>query len=116
MDETAAHNVIVGQRLRAMRNARGVSQEKLASELGVTFQQVQKYENGTNGVSVPKLRAIAKVFGVSVVDIIPELAQANRSLEDSISVQIEARAQVLFSKYKADMHKRIGMVINVDRE
>jgi transcriptional regulator with XRE-family HTH domain len=41
-----------------------VSQQKLAEALGVTFQQVQKYEKGTNRVTVGKLHAIAKALGV----------------------------------------------------
>jgi transcriptional regulator with XRE-family HTH domain len=49
----------VGARIRMRRRLRGVSQEKLADALGLTFQQIQKYERGANRVSASKLYEIA---------------------------------------------------------
>ena len=49
----------VGARVRMRRRLRGVSQEKLAESLGLTFQQVQKYERGANRISASKLYEIA---------------------------------------------------------
>ncbi len=49
----------VGARVRMRRRLRGVSQEKLADSLGLTFQQVQKYERGANRISASKLYEIA---------------------------------------------------------
>jgi transcriptional regulator with XRE-family HTH domain len=49
----------VGARIRMRRRMQGVSQEKLADALGLTFQQVQKYERGANRVSASKLYEIA---------------------------------------------------------
>ncbi len=49
----------VGARIRMRRRMQGVSQEKLAEALGLTFQQVQKYERGANRVSASKLYEIA---------------------------------------------------------
>ena len=54
----------VGARARSLRLQRGVSQSELASELGVSFQQVQKYETGTNRVSASKLYSIAQALKV----------------------------------------------------
>lgn len=48
-------DVFVGDRLRARRQARGFSQRKLGEKLGVSFQQIQKYERGTNRISVAAL-------------------------------------------------------------
>ena len=56
----------VGARIRERRLEAGMSQEKLADALGLTFQQVQKYEKGTNRVSVSRLIAIASALGISV--------------------------------------------------
>lgn len=50
----------VGARIRMRRRILGVSQERLAEDLGLTFQQVQKYERGANRVSASKLYEIAK--------------------------------------------------------
>jgi transcriptional regulator with XRE-family HTH domain len=49
----------VGARLRMQRLSLGMSQEKLANALDVTFQQVQKYEKGTNRISASRLQHIA---------------------------------------------------------
>ena len=61
-DETRSPNPVdlhVGARIRMRRRMQGVSQEKLADALGLTFQQVQKYERGANRVSASKLYEIA---------------------------------------------------------
>jgi transcriptional regulator with XRE-family HTH domain len=56
----------VGNRLRTRRLVLGMSQEKLGERLGITFQQIQKYEKGTNRVSASKLLAAAGVLSVPV--------------------------------------------------
>ena len=53
-------DLYVGGRIRMRRRTLGVSQEKLAEDLGLTFQQVQKYERGANRVSSSKLYEIAQ--------------------------------------------------------
>jgi transcriptional regulator with XRE-family HTH domain len=59
-------DVEVGHRIRIERLARGLSQTALANQLGVTFQQVQKYEKGVNRVGAGRLTKIAEVLGVPV--------------------------------------------------
>lgn len=59
-------DVHVGSRIRLKRAIMGVSQSTLAQGLGVSFQQVQKYEKGTNRVGSSRLQAIADILGVSV--------------------------------------------------
>ncbi|MCZ7658700.1 MAG: helix-turn-helix domain-containing protein [Xanthobacteraceae bacterium] len=59
-------DVEVGHRIRIQRLARGMSQTALATHLGVTFQQVQKYEKGVNRVGAGRLTRIAEVLGVPV--------------------------------------------------
>lgn len=54
----------IGANIRALRQRRGLTQEKLAAALGITFQQVQKYEKGTNRVSGSKLVAMANALAV----------------------------------------------------
>ena len=56
----------VGGRVRMRRKMLGVSQERLAEALGLTFQQVQKYERGANRVSASKLYEIARFLGAPV--------------------------------------------------
>ena len=59
-------DVEVGHRIRIQRLQSGLSQMSLAEKLGVTFQQVQKYEKGVNRVGAGRLTKIAKVLGVPV--------------------------------------------------
>lgn len=59
-------DVHVGQRLRQRRVLVGLSQEKLARMVGITFQQVQKYERGANRIVASRLYQLAKVLDVPV--------------------------------------------------
>jgi len=59
-------DVHVGGRIRLRRNMLGMSQEKLGESLGITFQQIQKYEKGTNRVGASRLQAIASILSVPV--------------------------------------------------
>jgi transcriptional regulator with XRE-family HTH domain len=59
-------DVMVGAKIRILRLHRGVSQADLAEQIGVTFQQVQKYEKGLNRVGASRLLRIASVLGVSM--------------------------------------------------
>src|SRR5215211_2374432 len=59
-------DVEVGQRIRIQRLQSGLSQTALAEQLGVTFQQVQKYEKGVNRVGAGRLTKIAEVLAVPV--------------------------------------------------
>jgi transcriptional regulator with XRE-family HTH domain len=59
-------DVEVGRRVRAFRLNKGLSQEKLGDELGITFQQVQKYEKGVNRIGAGRLQRIAEILGVPV--------------------------------------------------
>ena len=56
----------VGQRIRDKRNERGMSQTEVANALGVTFQQVQKYERGTNRVGASRLFDLSRILSVPV--------------------------------------------------
>lgn len=56
----------IGNRVRARRTMLGMSQEKLADALGLTFQQVQKYEKGVNRIGASRLLQIAGILDVSI--------------------------------------------------
>ena len=58
-------DIHVGSRLRMRRLMLNVSQEKLGDALGITFQQVQKYEKGTNRISASRLQQAAQILHVS---------------------------------------------------
>lgn len=56
----------VGSRVRLQRMLLGMSQEKLGEQLGLTFQQIQKYEKGINRIGASRLFELARVLGVNV--------------------------------------------------
>jgi transcriptional regulator with XRE-family HTH domain len=75
-------DVHVGARVRTRRLLIGMNQETLARALGLTFQQVQKYEGGANRVSASRLSQIAEILGVSISyffnDLEPDGAEPSR--------------------------------------
>jgi transcriptional regulator with XRE-family HTH domain len=62
-------DAMVGAKIRVFRIHSGMSQTDLAEQIGVTFQQVQKYEKGMNRVGASRLSRIATVLGISVGDL-----------------------------------------------
>ena len=65
-------DVAVGLRLRTLRKSRGMSQEQLGRALGITFQQIQKYERGTNRISASMLVKSARALAVAPTALLPD--------------------------------------------
>jgi transcriptional regulator with XRE-family HTH domain len=59
-------DIQLGKKLRQLRNIKGVSQDALAQESGITFQQVQKYEKGVNRISASRLVDFAKILETDI--------------------------------------------------
>jgi transcriptional regulator with XRE-family HTH domain len=77
-----ARDIEVGRRVRVFRLQKGLSQEKLGDALGITFQQVQKYEKGTNRIGAGRLQRIAEVLDVPVTSFFtPQKTGATASNE-----------------------------------
>jgi transcriptional regulator with XRE-family HTH domain len=77
-----------GSRVRMRRMMLGLSQEKLADGLGLTFQQIQKYEKGTNRISASRLQAISQILDAPVHFFFeggPQSATGGQALGDSPS-------------------------------
>ena len=70
-------DVHVGGRVRLRRMLMGMSQEKLGESLGLTFQQVQKYEKGANRIGASRLFELARILGVTVQYFFEELTGAD---------------------------------------
>jgi transcriptional regulator with XRE-family HTH domain len=79
----------VGSRVRLRRMLIGMSQEKLGELLGLTFQQVQKYEKGVNRIGAGRLFQVARILGVEIPyfyeDVQTEAGAAHGFAEDTIS-------------------------------
>jgi transcriptional regulator with XRE-family HTH domain len=70
-------DIHVGSRLRVRRSLMGITQEKLAKAVGLTFQQVQKYEKGLNRISAGRLFQFSRVLEVPVAYFYENLASGN---------------------------------------
>ena len=77
-------DISVGLRIRFTRKARGLSQQALATAVGVTFQQIQKYERGANRVSASMLVKIAGALDVPVAELFGA-GDAARGLTDKVA-------------------------------
>lgn len=73
-DEVDVH---VGSRLRVRRSLMGLSQDALADAVGITFQQIQKYERGANRISAGRLFQFSKILEVPVSFFYEQLSNAN---------------------------------------
>ncbi|QXK91599.1 helix-turn-helix transcriptional regulator [Neoehrlichia mikurensis] len=85
-EKTKPHPVdqYVGREIKKQRIIRGMSQNQLASKLGITFQQVQKYEKGTNRIVISRLYELTKVLGIGVMDVISKLqVNINQNISDN---------------------------------
>lgn len=73
-----AEDVAIGQKLRALRLDRGLSQGALAARIGFTFQQLQKYERGVNRISAGRLSLLAAALRVPVTAFYGAIAGRER--------------------------------------
>ena len=87
-------DVHVGSRVRLRRTLLGMSQEKLGDALGLTFQQVQKYERGANRIGSSRLFQLSKILDVPVSFFFDDMETASaagaRGMSDANSVPFEA--------------------------
>tara|TARA_S200000501_G_C20703110_1_gene690481 strand:+ start:394 stop:831 length:438 start_codon:yes stop_codon:yes gene_type:complete len=85
--QAKSFNTHVGQRIRDKRNERGMSQIEVANALGVTFQQVRKYERGTNRVSASRLYDLSRILSLPLQIFFEGLEnQADTSEDDAENV------------------------------
>jgi len=70
---SGALDAVLGGRIRQLRRNQNMSQTVLGEKLGITFQQVQKYENGANRVSALMLLKLAEALSVSPIDLLNDL-------------------------------------------
>ena len=68
MEATKLVDRHIGSRLQAMRAAKGLTQKSLGASVGISFQQIQKYEHGNNRISASMLWQFSQVLGVAVSD------------------------------------------------
>ena len=82
-----AADIYAGLVLKALREQQGLSQESLAEQTGITFQQIQKYENGKNRMSVGRIDRISKILKVSPI-VFFDLEARGRTKKQSEGISI----------------------------
>lgn len=79
---------IIGAQIRRLRVLHGLSQQKLGDLLGVTFQQVQKYERGTNQINVHTLVLLSQHFVVPITYFFEEASPVEAAREDETGLRM----------------------------
>jgi len=91
-------DVALGRRLRHHRDAAHLTQAQVGQAIGVTFQQLQKYENGVNRIAASRLYALARTLGVSVGQLIDEATMVYPLSDDArLQHEIDLLADVVRS-------------------
>ena len=96
-------DIALGAAVRIRRRTIGMSQEALAEQCGVSFQQIQKYENGANRISFSRLVQIARALQCRVVDLMDVLDGPDREATGDLDLLTRMRtpgAPELLSAYQ----------------
>ena len=96
--EYLAFNTVVGRNIKYLRKYKRLNQTKVANHCKVQFQQLQKYEKGTNGCSAFRLKQLAKFFGVSM-DVLsdPQMITKHKGFTEKMEWQ----------EYEAEIEKEL---------
>ena len=81
----------VGKRLRARRTTLGLSQEELGDQIGITFQQIQKYERGGNRIAISRLYDFGVILKVSVSWFVEGYGEPNDSTSEDDIQMLESK-------------------------
>ena len=109
----------LGSKLRMRRLALGLTQTKVAQAINVTFQQIQKYEKGTNGISSLRLMQLATFLKVPIVYFFEDYSAYTASSVDSVKVESEdlnySFLAKLFSSLSSQQKETIFQVLKNTR-
>lgn len=100
-------DVLVGARIASRRMELGLSQSDLAHALGITFQQVQKYERGTNRVSSSKLWMTAEFLGLPINALFPDAEEVSGEAPEPVAMTGTARRIGLEAKRLSPADQRM---------
>lgn len=106
--ETNEIDKFVGERIRLYRVMIGMNQQRLAESLGITFQQLQKYERGENRIGAGRLLMVAKALGIPITLLLDEKALSQRY---SPSIPAEADA-VEFSREGYQVGRAFSQIVD----
>jgi transcriptional regulator with XRE-family HTH domain len=100
-------DVHVGNRLRTRRTLLGLSQMALADAIGLTFQQLQKYEKGANRITASRLYDLSQVLGVEIAYFFDDMDQATKTASPAqASARRSAPSGTTPNRSEDPLHKR----------
>lgn len=103
-------DVEVGSKIRGQRRMRGISQGALAAALGISFQQVQKYEKGSNRVSASRLVAIAAIFKMPASYFFPGPAS---NADDDVGHSADELVRFIETEEGRDLNLAFARISNI---
>jgi transcriptional regulator with XRE-family HTH domain len=106
-------DALVGRRVRELRLQLGLTQTQLADAIGVTFQQVQKYERGANRISASKLWLIADRLGVSPSSLVSALPSPTGGSTSEVATEDNEQGRLLRAFGRITDPQRRQTVIDV---
>ena len=95
----------IGQLIKEIRKSRHMSQMKLADLVGVSYQQIQKYEKGASSISVDRLKQISKALDVTIFTFFPA-EKKGAGKESKLAVKMSKDEQVLLDNYRGIKGKK----------
>ena len=103
----------IGARIRGLRLQNGLTQQFLADELDVSFQQIQKYERGVNQFSPTRLSRLATIFGVSTSVLLGEKSKTSSNrLPELLIADLDKPAIKMFEAYQKLKDRRLKKQIS----
>ncbi|HAJ90405.1 MAG TPA: hypothetical protein DCM27_05260 [Rhodospirillaceae bacterium] len=101
------HDIEIGFRIRKMRQDLRLTQSEVAAELHITYQQLQKYEQGTNKIPASRLSKISKILNVSEQDL---LKPTSKNFEQLRKLQ-DQQVSLLWKKLDDDKKRHIVLML-----
>ncbi len=120
--KTSAMDVYVGARLKEARVIGGLSQDKLGGAVGLTFQQIQKYERGLNRISAVRLYEFAKILDLEItyfydgIEIATESSSSQRANTESLKAESETLLKAYSKIEDPSVRKTVLSMIRSLRE
>ncbi|HYC74677.1 helix-turn-helix transcriptional regulator [Brevundimonas sp.] len=105
-------DLVVGQRLKAARQRCGLSQAELGKAMNLSFQQVQKYERGTNRISASMLVRAGKALGVPVADFFPDV-EPDPAADSRIDIRSLRGGEALTEHFAAMGPERRALLLQI---
>lgn len=106
--QTSKIDVVIGARLREIRKSKRLSQVDLADRVDLTFQQIQKYEKGSNRIPVSRLYQMAGALGVGAEYFFADLPELRSAAESAENSRLQSFASTLEGQELIAAYSRIS--------